>query len=199
MKTQLRNSSLLLVLLVGFILSSCVLLSAETRRKIENVPGAYVFTEGVTAYPDQYEAATVHLEAHEYAEAEAIFQGLIDLEPDNVNGYIGLGTSLSLGGKLDAAVDAYSAALRTMPDSDDALVGLGSTYSMMGEYSKAEDYYTLALVKDFQNPNAHWGLAVVLDLQGQRAEAIEHLEWIIENAPDSSAAEFAKDILNQLR
>ena len=126
-------------------------------------------------------------------EAEAIFQELVELEPDNSNGYIGLGTSLSLGGKLESAVDAYQTALKLSPNSTDALIGLGSAFLMMADYSKAEDCYTQALIFVPGNPNAHWGLALALDYQGRVAEAKEHLEWILENEPNSSLSDYARE------
>lgn len=178
-------------------LAACSLTGAPDAE-IEGAPGEYVFTEGETAYPGLYRQAARHLATGEYDEAEALYRDLIDKEPQNSNGYIGLATSLHLQGNYEAAQAAYEQALQISPKSVAALVGLGSALSAQGEYAAAEQHYAAALELNPADPNAHWGMALALQRQGRLEEVREHLERVIELSPGTSLAESASEMLQAL-
>ncbi|MFN2143727.1 MAG: tetratricopeptide repeat protein [Anaerolineales bacterium] len=198
MKFYRFQLSLVFCLVLVTSLASCSPIFGSSGQEIENAPGAYTFTEGTTSYPQLYRQAVRHLQQGEYTEAEAVYGDLIEKEPENSNGYIGLGASLNLQGRYAEAREAYLEALEIAPDSVEALIGLGSAFLMQGEYEKAKQQYTRALELALEDPNAHWGLALALERLGETEAASEHLEKVIELSPGTDLAESAHTLLQDL-
>jgi len=122
----------------------------------------------------------------------------MEKEPGNINGYIGLGSSLLLQDRFAEAKEAYQEALIISPDSVEALIGLGSTFYMLDKYADASDFYSKALEINEENPNAHWGLAINLYMMGKKEDALEHLERVVELVPNSSLANDAENMINDI-
>ena len=76
------------------ILSACNVNKSPGKDDVDNLPGGYSYSEGFTNYSFQYQQAAQHLNANDYVQAEEIYRDLIEKEPENFNGYIGLGSSL---------------------------------------------------------------------------------------------------------
>lgn len=188
-------------LLLGALLisSGCRFALGQSGAELENVPGAYTFSQGSTDYPHLYQQAVEYLEKNEYSQAEAVYREIIEKEPEAINGYIGLGTSLTLQGRHEEAREAYEAALVMAPDSLEALVGLAAAYVGQGLYPQAAETYRQALALDPQDANAHYGLAAVLVALGKIEEAIEHYEKVVELAPNSNMAAEAGKQIDEMR
>jgi cytochrome c-type biogenesis protein CcmH/NrfG len=186
-------------LLIVWFISACEPTRSESHREIERVPGAYTFSEGDTAYAHRYQDALEHMGKNEYCEAEAIYRELIEKEPDNSNGYIGLGSALTLQDRYEEALEAYADAMKISPDSVEALIGLGSASYMLADFQNASSYYAKALEQDGENSNAHWGLAITLVRMGQEGAALAHLEAVIELLPNSSLATEADKMIDEIR
>ena len=114
------------------------------------------------------------------------------------DGYIGLGTSLFLQGRIDEAEGAYATALGIKPRSAEALIGLGSVHYSREEYSNAVNYYRSAVLIESRNVNALWGLAISQNELGLGEEALAPLQKIRELVPDSSLAEKAEAMMNAI-
>jgi tetratricopeptide (TPR) repeat protein len=187
-------------LLLGVLLisSGCRFLLVPSGQELENVPGAYTYSQGSTDYPHLYQQAVKHLEKNEFNQAEALYRDLIAKEPEGANGYIGLGTSLNLQARYMEAREAYETALAIAPDSVDALIGLAAAFVRQGLHPQAADTYRQALALDPENPNAHYGLGTVLVLLGEVEEGIEHYEKVIELAPNSGLAAQAEIQVGEL-
>jgi tetratricopeptide (TPR) repeat protein len=196
---KINPKPLTLGLTLILLISSCKVISRSEDPQIEQVPGAFKFTEGRTSYPDLYRRALEHLGDSQFEQAGDVYQDLIAAEPENPNGYIGLGTSLSLQGRYEDAEEAYQEALRISPGSVEALIGMGSVSASTGDFSAASEYYTQALDHDPDHPNAHWGLALALHSMGKGEEAMRHLGKILELTPDSVLARQAADLMDAIR
>jgi len=75
---------------------------------------------------------------------------------------------------------------------------LGNNYIRMRRYEAAEIAFKNALKINSKYVNAHYGLAGAYLRQNKLDEAQEELEKIIELAPDSQVANYARNILQQI-
>ena len=199
MSISLRDNVLGISLLTVLITSSCAPTRSKNQQEIESAPGAYTFSEGNTRYVHRYQDALDHFEKNEYSEAEAIYRELTEKEPENTNGYIGLGSALTAQDRFEEALEAYTDAIEISPNAVEALIGLGSASYMLADYQNASSYYTKALEHDGENPNAHWGLAITLVQMGQAGAALAHLEAVIELVPNSNLAIDAENMIDEIR
>ncbi|MEJ2013795.1 MAG: tetratricopeptide repeat protein [Anaerolineales bacterium] len=200
MKLKVRFAPIWLLsasFLMAALIAGCS--SGTTRRDIEGVPGGFAYRGDRTAYPELYRRASEQLTANEFSAAEATFRAIIAKEPDYVDGYIGLGTSLLLQDQLVQAQQAYEQAIGIRPDSVEALIGMGSVHYRNGVYEKASGFYRSALVLEGTNPDALWGLAISLAALGQVDGAIANLERIRELAPGTALAQDAANLISTLK
>jgi tetratricopeptide (TPR) repeat protein len=173
-----------------FIASSCILVSCiftapEQRQEINELPGAVIYSNGKSLVSGMFREAAELLGEKRFEEAEALYRQIIEIEPTNSDGLVGLGGSLLYQDKLEEAEQAYLQALDLSPHSSVALIGLGSVHYLQGEYKEADALYGQVLELDRNDADAHWGKAIALEQLGEVEEAIYHLERFIELAPDS--------------
>lgn len=181
------------------ILASCSIFNWSENKSIVNLPGGYSFAEGVTDYPLLYQKALRYLSKNDYVRAEETYRDLIEKEPENSNGYIGLGASLIYQERYHEAITAYLQALDLNENATQAMVGLGSTYSKLEDYQSALEYYAKAIELDGDEINAEMGMAIAkANLGYQKEEIIKHLERIIEINPSSQLAEQAETWKSEL-
>jgi tetratricopeptide (TPR) repeat protein len=186
------------LVLLAFLVAACRPAATDEGQEIEAAPGAYHYSGGSSSFADLYRRASDALDRGEFEAAESSFREIIDKDPGGVDGYIGLGTSLFLQGRIDEAEDAYATALGIKPRSAEALIGLGSVHYSREEYSNAVDYYRSAVSIESRNVNALWGLAISLNELGLGDEALAPLQKIRELVPDSSLAEKAEAMMNAI-
>lgn len=197
---MMRKKVLILVYLAFvLVLSSCNGNKSTGNDDMANLSGGYSYSEGFTNYSLLYQQAAQHLTSNDYVQAEEIYRDLIEKEPENFNGYVGLGSSLVFQDKYEQALEAYSRALELNENSTESLVGLGSTYSKMGDYQSALDNYLEALALNPNDINAHYGTAIAMQNLGlEKALIVQHLEKIIEIDPSSDIATRAENWMNEL-
>ena len=194
-------NKMVIFLSLGLIInfSACSINKATGNDGLDNFPGGYSYVEGTTQYPLLYKKAANNLNSNDYAQAEEIYRDLIEKEPENSNGYIGLGASLIYQEKFDEAIAAYSHALELNANSAEALVGLGSTFSKIGDYQTALENYLLALELNPNDINAHLGAAIAMQNLGFENDLIiQHLEKIIKIDPSSDVATRAENWMKEL-
>jgi tetratricopeptide (TPR) repeat protein len=177
----------LVVAPIAGLLTFCGLVSGGTPPETDSGPGLFSFSEGSSSHADLYRRASEYLEDEENKEAQLLYRHLIALEPESANGYIGLGTALSLQDRYEAATDAYDRALGIAPDSIEALIGMGSAKLRLNQYDTALDYYKRALALDGEN----------LSALGRQEEALQHLQRIIDLAPGSTYAGEAEKLMGR--
>jgi tetratricopeptide (TPR) repeat protein len=91
--------------------------------------------------------------------AEAVYDTVLQADPDNVRALLGRGAVRSLAGKHQAARADFLSVLRADPDNAAALTGLGYSYARSGEYAKAEEQFQRALRASPEDDDAATGLA----------------------------------------
>ena len=183
------------LLIIG--LASCSLPKFTGAEPTSEPFSPYSLTWGDTSHPLQYEQALRHLRAGRYADAEAKYRQLTELEPNNVNGYVGLGSSLQLQGHLDEAREAFELALEISPNSVQAHIGLGSAYYRLGMFDEARQQYDQAVTLESNNLDALWGLSIALEALARPLEAADVWERIIQLHPQSDEADWARSKLSE--
>jgi len=105
-------------------------------------------------------------------------------------------------GMLDEAVTKLKQAISYQSDEKSMLPlysELGNTYLQLGRYKPAEIAFRNALKISPDFVNAHYGLAGAYLQQNKQAEALEELHKVIELAPDSLEADYARKVTQQLK
>ena len=104
-------------------------------------------------------------------------------------------------GMFDEAVIKLKQAISYQPDEKSMipLYGeLGNTYLHLNRYKTAEIAYKNALKINPNYVNARYGLAGVYLQQNRLEEALEELQKVVELAPDSEEAEYAREIMQKI-
>ena len=104
-------------------------------------------------------------------------------------------------GMLDEAAIKLKQAISYQPDEKSMLplyAELGNTYLQLKRYKPAEIVLKNALKIDSNFINAHYGLAGAYLNQNKIEEALVELEKVIELAPDSEEAKYARNIIQQI-
>jgi tetratricopeptide (TPR) repeat protein len=198
---RLRNSfwAAILAIASSYILASCIFTTTRQRQEINELPGAVIYSGGKSSVSEVYREAAELLGEGNFEEAEVLYRQIIEIEPTNPDGFIGLGGSLLYQDKLEEAEQAYLQALNLSPQSIEALIGLGSVHYLQGDFREADELYSQVLELDGEVPDAHWGKALVLEQQGKDEEAIYHYERFIELAPDSQLSDDAYLRIDELK
>ena len=187
------------IVLVGFVIlrTSLARRGVRDRSEIASQPGAVSYPEGTTTVPELFDEARSLVENGKRSDAEAVYRKIVELEPNNAPGYIGLASCRVSQGDLEKAEKHYRRALSIDPDSSMAMLGLGSVAYSRSEHSAALDFYRKALATYPDLPDAHWGLAITYDAMGDSTNAALHYDKFLKLAPQSNLAKTARDRLKE--
>ena len=171
----------------------------DDRREIESQPGAVAYSEGTTTAPELFHEALVLTEKGKISDAEAVYRKVIDREPDNAPGYIGVASCRLAQGDLKEAEKQYRRALSIDAGSSMAMLGLGSVAFQRGDHSTAIDFYRQALAAHPDLPDAHLGLGFSYEEMSDRIHAVEHYRKFLKLAPESNQATTVRAHLSDLQ
>jgi len=179
-------------------LTACGAATPIVQGDIEEVPGPFAFSGGLTLHPDLFTKASHYLSTGQAEKAEATYRELIELEPSNENARIGLGSSLFLQERYDEALVAYKGASYLAPKSVEATIGEATVARATGDLETSLNLYSKAISLDESNADAHWGKAITLAALGRMQPAIAHLERVLELAPETALAAQAQAKIDEL-
>lgn len=94
---------------------------------------------------DTFDKAVAALNARDYATAEAGFQQVLLLSPNDVNSLLNLGIVFSRTGRVDQAISMYRRALEVSPASESARLNLGLAYMRKESYGEALDAFQVLI------------------------------------------------------
>jgi Tfp pilus assembly protein PilF len=187
------------IVLVGFVIFRTSLPRRGVRDRHESAsqPGAVSYPEGTTTVPELFDEAISLAENDKISDAEAVYRNVVELEPNNAPGYIGLASSRFSQVDLKEAEKHYRRALSIDPGSSMAMLGLGSVASRRGEHSAALEFYSKALATYPDLSDAHWGLAITYERMGDWNHAAMHYDIFLKLAPQSNLATMARARLTE--
>ncbi|HTU99958.1 MAG TPA: tetratricopeptide repeat protein [Luteitalea sp.] len=137
---------------------------------------------GVTALRAQGEAA---MEASRFGDAEATYEKLVALTPNDALAHMQLGMARAMGGRTAEAIAPLRAALRLRPDLMPAKLFLGISYMEVGRPREAVAPLRQVVQADPSNVNARQALAEALLSLEEFDEASRQLATLAKSQPDS--------------
>ena len=108
------------------------------------------------------------------AEAEALFNQLLDEYPDRPEGYNKVGVVLAETGQLEQAEQYFLTALSKDRMHAPSLTNLGNIFLERGDVDQAIQHYLLALQSDPEYPPAHRNLGVAYRRQRKYSAFVSH-------------------------
>lgn len=148
----------------------------------------YFNIAGILANKDIYQPALEY-----YHKAEKF------IDDHNLPNYI---ASLYLAGQeYDKAIPYFEKAIKYQPDKITMLsmkTQLANVYNNIGDYKNAEYHFVDVLKSNPKSAEAYYGLAGVYINQNKNEDAIKALKKVIEIAPESKIADYAKTMLTKL-
>jgi tetratricopeptide (TPR) repeat protein len=126
--------------------------------------------------------AYVQLKLGIISEAEKNIRTAIDINENQIDGYLSLSAILVAKEDFDSALKAATAALNIDPFSTKALNNLGAIFNKMGDSKSSRSCFETSLVIDHENNYlAIFNLASILYSDGEIDESINLFESIINN------------------
>ncbi len=119
---------------------------------------------------------------------EAVMRQRLRKYPADYSAHFNLGSVLQSTGKLDEAVEHYTAALAARPDSPTVLNSLGTAFQQANEVDAALAYYGRAVKLDPTYVDARYNLGNALLSLNRPAEAIEQLREVLRLRPNDANA-----------
>lgn len=135
---------------------------------------------------DPAEIAAGHLAAGRVAEAKALFENLLRIEPTHVRALCGLGTIALGGGETARALELIGHAVAIAPTDGMTVGNLGVAYLAQNKLAEAENCFRRALDLDPTRPDLHANFANALLARGDLKTAIKAQSRAVELAPDSA-------------
>ena len=126
--------------------------------------------------PPSLREADLARDAGMFEEAAILYRQAAEITPRGFI-FVQLGNCLKEAGSLDAAAQAYGAALEVNPADADCMLQLGHLMKLMGQVERAELYYSESARVDPARPHAAFELAALRrkypNLQPERIEYME--------------------------
>ena len=147
-----------------------------------------------------YDYALCVSEMGDKAASIPLFQHLLDLAPDHVNGRVALGVALAATGQTADAKAAFQKAVELEPDNQYALRSLGALAARAGD-ADAEQLLRQSLTLDPDDFYARLNLAKLLELsddEHELAESDQLYKNILAEDPAHAVAEEARKGLTRL-
>ena len=111
--------------------------------------------------------------------ALSLYRKVLELHPEHVHGFYGLGWALERFAKYSEAEDAYREVLALQPRSVHAVNSIGYALLKQGRVGEAQEQFRRALDMDKEFVTAKLNLGATLDLQGKYGDAIKVYERVL--------------------
>lgn len=155
--------------------------------------------EGAESLPDAtrdlVEQARSLFDSGRFADAERLYQQIVENAPENYFALSNLGVTQIQARKLSAAEVALKKAVGINPKDAFAATNLGIVYCKQGRFDEAIDVLVESLEVDPNDYIAHNYLAVALGEKGRKGEAEEHFRRSIEIRDNYADAHFNLAVL----
>ena len=136
----------------------------------------------LSAIPDMFVIAMAHHEAGRLREADAIYQQILQLDPNNHNAYHLLGLIARQAGELDIAVELISKAISIKPIAQ-MFYNMGLCLQDQGIQNDAVECYKTAIKMKPDYVDAYGNLGTILHAQRKLVEAINNYKNVIAIQP----------------
>ena len=149
---------------------------------------------------DSFESARTLHHAGEFASAAALYQEVVEHDPEHFKALNNLGACRDELGQLDQAEIAFRTALALMPGEAPIAHNLGRILHKKGIHAEAELHYRRSIELDSSVADTHFNLGRLLQDQTKLEQAATALQSATELNPDNEAAQSVLgDVLFDLR
>ncbi|MFQ5995760.1 MAG: tetratricopeptide repeat protein [Acidiferrobacterales bacterium] len=138
----------------------------------------------------EIERAVAHHQAGRLQEAEALYQQILQAQPDHPDVLNLLGVLTHQAGRHERALDLINQAIKITPDAAGYHNNLGEALTALGRYEDAVSAYKRALSLDPAYAEAHNNLGIVFLELGRPLEAVAVLEGAVSVRPDFAEAHY---------
>ncbi|MBM3835243.1 MAG: tetratricopeptide repeat protein [Verrucomicrobia bacterium] len=165
--------------------------SSRTSSNVESSPSR--------VERSRFAEALVHHQSGRWAEAEVLYNRILQANDKNAEVLCLLGALRRQQGKLHEACEYLEKALALQPGSAQAHHELGLVCSELGELTKAIASYQRAIELQPEFPDAHYNLANAFHASGNNLEAMACYQRAVEQQPDFALAHYNLGLLAQER
>ena len=129
------------------LLLSILLLLASCQKNTDPNPDT-VLEPGSPALIKLYQEGRAAYQAEHFAKAAAVFERVVEIDPQHLNALINWGVALSSNNLAEEALPKFQEALAREPNHSGALYNLGVAYQRLGMHEKAIETYDRATALD---------------------------------------------------
>jgi Flp pilus assembly protein TadD len=123
-----------------------------------------------------------------YADAAAVYEEAIKLDPGNWRYYLNLGLSRKKMNQAEASLAAFKKTVELNPDSPSANKEVGEALAKADNFAEAKTYYEKAVALSLEDPEARYNLGICLSSTGEPEAALAQFEKAVELKPDFADA-----------
>ncbi len=134
-----------------------------------------------------------------YEDEVSLYTDIVSRSPDKARPHNNLGDALKKAGKFEEAQMHFERALAIQPAYPDALNNLATMYTSSGRREEALQLLSQTLSLDPRHLQARSNLAMILYEQGLLLEMSQQYAIIIQLAPYSKEAVFARKMLSMIQ
>jgi Flp pilus assembly protein TadD len=136
-------------------------------------------------------AGLIHQQRGELADAQRLFERVIQGWPTYARAHNNLGVVLLAAGRFEDAAGRFKRAAELDIRDPDPRVNLALAYKAEGRLEEAKEALLQALVLSPASAPAHYNLAVVYDHSGEPGRAVDHYRSFLEHSGAEHAARAA--------
>lgn len=160
----------------------------DTLAAIDDLTMALKFDDKDT--DTYYQRAHLYRKIHMYDEAMVDYGYLVQLDPKEVEGYLGIGAIASAQNKRDDAIKAFSMAIKLHPEDADNYAYRATEYFNAYDYENSTKDVVSALEIDRSNKRALWVLNYLKEY------ALDDVQKIFKKKAKKTKDNYWLDILN---
>ncbi len=134
-----------------------------------------------------------------YKDELTLYTDIVSRSPNKARPHNNLGDALKKAGRFEEAGPRFERAIALQPDYPDALNNLATIYNSAGRKKEAFELILRALLLDPRHIQARSNLALIFYERGMLSETSQQYAIIIEQAPYSKEAVFARKVLSMIQ
>jgi len=139
--------------------------------------------------------ATSIMRSSIYQDEVTLYADIVSRSPNKARPHNNFGDALKKAGRIEEAGIHFERALALQPDYPDALNNLATIYNSSGRKAEALQLLSRALALNPGHLQARYNLAITIYEQGMLNEAAQQYAIIIDLAPYSKEAVFARKMI----
>jgi YaiO family outer membrane protein len=137
---------------------------------------------------DEEQSARNLVEHQKFAEARAVYERLLKLDPQNIDYQIRIARLSGWMKEYATSIEMFDRVLKREPQNTEALVGKAYVEMWQHHYSEAGNLLAQAETRSPHDPDVQVAMARMSHYQGQEREAKQHLSRALELDPSNGEA-----------